>query len=62
MIEDMLELKEKIFIIEHADLDDAKIMDRNYLKLIYDTSDVDVQNQFSILRANTQRRIQELSL
>jgi hypothetical protein len=61
MIEDMLELKEKIFIIKHADLDDAKIMDGNYLQLIHDTADSEAQQQFSILRTNTQRRIQELT-
>lgn len=62
MIEDMLELNEKIFIIMHADLADAKIMDGNYLHLIHETTDVDAKKQFSILRTNTQLRIQELSI
>ena len=61
MIEDMLDLKDKIFIIKHADLADAKIMDGNYLHLIHDTSDQDAQQKFTILRTNTQLRIQELS-
>jgi hypothetical protein len=61
MIEEMLDLKEKIFIIKHADLDDAKIMDGNYLQLIHDTGDAEAQQQFSILRTNTQLRIQELT-
>lgn len=61
MIEDMLELKEKIFIIKHANLDDAKILDGNYLQLIHDTHDAEAQQQFSILRTNTQLRIQELT-
>ena len=61
MIEDMLDLKEKIFIIKHADLDDAKIMDKNYLHLIHDTSDTEEQKQLTILRKNTQLRIQELT-
>ena len=61
MIEDMLDLKDKIFIIKHADLTDAKIMDGNYLHLIHDTTDQDEQEKLFILRTNTQKRIQELT-
>lgn len=61
MIEEMLDLKEKIFIIKHATLADAKIMDGNYLHLIHDTAELRANEQFTILRTNTQLRIQELS-
>lgn len=45
----------------HADLTDAKIMDSNYLHLMHDAIDLDVQKQFSILHTNTQLRIRELT-
>lgn len=58
---DNLDLNSKIFIIMHADLTDAKIMDSNYLHLMHDAIDLDVQKQFSILHTNTQLRIRELT-
>ena len=61
MIENMLDIGDKIFIIKHATLADVKIMDNNYLHLIHDTSDLDKQEELSILHTNAQLRIQELS-
>ena len=58
---DELNLKEKISIIEHSDLADAKILDGNYLHLIHDTSDAEANKKFVILRTTTQLRIQKLT-
>ena len=61
MFENMLDLKEKISIIEHADLADATILDANYGQLINNTVDAEEQKQFIILRTNAQLRIKELT-
>jgi hypothetical protein len=61
MFENTLDLNEKISIIEHADLADAKILDANYFQLINETSDTEEQKQFIILRTNAQLRIKELT-
>lgn len=61
MFENTLDLKEKISIIEHADLADAEILDANYFHLINETSDTEEQKQFIILRTNAQLRIKELT-
>lgn len=61
MFENTLDLKEKISIIEHADLADAKILAANYFHLISKTSDTEEQKQFIILRTNAQLRIKELT-
>ena len=61
MIENMLDIGDKIFIIKHATLMDAKIMDGNYLHLIHETTDSAAHTQLVILRTNTQLRIQELT-
>jgi len=58
---DVLNLKEKISIIGHSDLMDAKILDSNYRRLIDDTSDPEEKKQFLILRTNAQLRIRELT-
>ena len=61
MIENMLDIGDKIFIIKHANLDDAKILDRNYLHLIHDAYSTEEEQQFTILHTTAQERIQELS-
>lgn len=57
---DELNLKEKISIIEHSDLADAKTLEGNYLHLIHDTPDAETNKKFVILRTTTQLRIQQL--
>ena len=61
MLNKVLNLKEKISIINHSDLADAKILDNNYRHLIYNTADTEEQKRFVILRTTTQLRIQELT-
>ena len=61
MLNKVLNLKEKISIINHSDLADVKILDSNYRHLIYNTSDTEEQTRFVILRTTTQLRIQELT-
>lgn len=57
---DEMELKQRFKIIGSSDIDDAIILDENYLKLIKDTPNPDEQRQFIILHTNVQRRIQQL--
>ena len=54
------ELKKRFKIIRTSNLDDAIILDENYLKLIKDTPNPDEQKQFIILHTNAKRRIQKL--
>lgn len=61
MFEETLDIKEKISIINHSDLADAEIMDRNYLHLIHDAFTVEEKQQFTILHITAQKRIRELS-
>ena len=61
MLNKVLNLKEKISIINHSDLADVKILDSNYRHLIYNTADTEEQKRFVILRTTTQLRIQELT-
>jgi hypothetical protein len=61
MTVEALDIKEKISIINHSDLADAKILDVNYLHLIHDTADSAEKSQFTILHLTTQKRIQELT-
>lgn len=58
---DTTELKQRFVIIEHSSLDDAKILDQNYMKLIRDTVNPEEQQQLLILRTNVQRRIERLT-
>jgi hypothetical protein len=57
---DDVELKQRFKIIDSSTLDDASILDENYLKLIKDTANTDERQQFIILHTNVQRRIQKL--
>lgn len=61
MIENMLDIGDKIFIIKHANLADAKILDNNYLHLIHDAFGTEEKQQFTILHTTAQERIQELT-
>jgi hypothetical protein len=54
------ELEQRLIIIKTSGLDDATILDENYLQLIKETPDPDEQKQFSVLRSLVQRRIQHL--
>ena len=58
---DVLDLKEKISIIKHANLADATILENNYNHLIKDTTDYTERQQFVILYTNTKTRIKELT-
>lgn len=57
---DTVELKQRFIIIKNSSLDDATILDQNYMQLIRETSNPEEQQQFLILRSNVQRRIEEL--
>ena len=61
MFDDILALSDKISIIKSSTLTDAKILDLNYLHLIYETPDAEDKKQFLILRTTTQKRITELT-
>ena len=61
MLKEILDIKEKISIINHSDLADATILDNNYLHLIHDTADSTEKSQFTILHLTAQKRIQELT-
>lgn len=58
---DNVELKQRLIIIKHSSLDDATILDENYMQLIRDTPNPDEQQQFLILHSNVQRRIKQLT-
>ena len=57
---DTTELKQRFIIIKHSSLDDATILDQNYMQLIRDTYNPEEQQQFLILRSNVRRRIERL--
>ena len=58
---DTIELKQRFIIIKHSSLDDATILDQNYMQLIKDTPNPEEQQQLLILRSNVRRRIEELT-
>jgi hypothetical protein len=58
---DTAELKQRFVIIEHSSLDDAKILDQNYMQLIKDAYNPEEQQQLRILRTNVRRRIERLT-
>jgi hypothetical protein len=57
---DTIELKERFTIIKHSSLDDATILDQNYMQLIRETYNPEDQQQLLILRSNVKRRIEKL--
>jgi len=58
---DTVELTQRFIIIEHSSLDDATILDQNYMQLIKDTYNPEEQQQLLILRSNVRRRIEKLT-
>lgn len=54
------ELKQRLIIIKNSSLDDAIILDENYMHLIRETPNHEEQKQFLILHSNVQRRIKQL--
>ena len=58
---DTIELKQRFIIIKHSSLDDATILDQNYMQLIRETYNPEEQQQLLILRSNVRRRIEELT-
>jgi hypothetical protein len=58
---DTTELKQRFIIIKHSSLDDATILDQNYMQLIRDTYNPEEQQQYLILRSNVRRRIERLT-
>ena len=54
------ELKQRLVIIKNSNLDDATILDENYLQLIKETPNPDEQEQFVVLRSIVRRRIKHL--
>jgi hypothetical protein len=54
------ELKQRLIIIKHSDLDDATILDEKYLQLIKETPNPDEKEQFIVLRSIVHRRIKHL--
>ena len=55
------ELRQRLIIIKHSDLDDAIILDENYLQLIKETPNPDEKEQFIVLRSIVHRRINALT-
>jgi len=58
---DTIELKQRFIIIKHSSLDDATILDQNYMQLIKDTPNPEEQQQLLILRSTVRRRIDKLT-
>lgn len=58
---DNAELKERLVIIKNSNLDDASILDENYMQLIRETPNPEEQQQLVILHSNVQRRIKQLT-
>jgi len=58
---DVQELKQRLIIIRYSDLDDATILDENYLQLIKETPNPDEKEQFVVLRSIVRRRIKHLT-
>lgn len=58
---DVTEFNQRLIIIRHSDLDDATILDQNYLQLIKESPNPDEKGQFKILRSNVRRRIRHLT-
>jgi len=54
------ELKQRLIIIKTSNLDDATILDENYLQLIKETPNPDEKEQFEALRSIVRRRIKHL--
>jgi|APFre7841882630_1041343.scaffolds.fasta_scaffold114667_2 hypothetical protein len=57
---DVPELKQRLIIIKHSNLDDATILDENYRQLIKESPNSDEREQFIILHSIVQRRISKL--
>jgi hypothetical protein len=55
------ELKQRLIIIKHSDLDDATILDENYKHLMRAATSPEDEQQFDILRHIVKRRIQHLT-
>jgi hypothetical protein len=58
---DKVERKERLIIIKNSSLDDATILDENYMQLIRETSNPEEQQQFLILRSRVKERIKKLT-
>jgi hypothetical protein len=54
------ELKQRLIIIKHSNLDDVTILDENYLHLIKETTNPEEKEQFIALRTIVRRRIEQL--
>lgn len=54
------ELKQRHIIIKNSNLDDATILDENYLHLIKETINPDEKEQFIALRSVVRHRIMQL--
>ena len=54
------ELKQRLIVIKNSDLDDATILDENYLQLIKETPNPEEKDQFLVLRSVVRRRINQL--
>ena len=55
------DLKQRIIIIKNSDLDDATILDENYLQLIKESPNHEEKEQFVVLRSLVRRRIKNLT-
>ena len=58
---DDTELKQRLIIIKHSELDDATILDENYKQLIKITPNPQEKEQFEELLITVQKRIEELT-
>ena len=54
------ELAERLVIIKNAGLEDAMILDENYMQLIKGTYNTDERDQLRILQTNAKTRVRDL--
>jgi hypothetical protein len=57
---DNKEIEERLVIIKNSGLDDVTILNKNYMYLIRDASDISEQAQLLTLQKSTKKRIKEL--
>lgn len=60
-IHNSVDLDQRLVIIQHSGIDDAKILDENYKLLIWQAGDNDEKQQLEVLRSRVQIRIKELT-
>lgn len=57
---EILDINDTIFIIEHSELEDVIILSKAYSKLVYDTSEDETKQKYIILKTKVDQRIKDL--